>query len=188
MKNIKVQDPTESTNDELKQLAPPPLKNRKLLSKQLSIRETSLEAAWEKRRLQILRKDSIELLDESTEADGFRSPRLSGRGLTDEDLNELKGSIDLGFGFNEEDGQGLCDTLPALDLYFAVTRQLSDKKIRYSPSSPMSSTSGSSSTVGSPKSPDESWKICNPGDNPQHVKTRLRHWAQAVACSVRQSC
>lgn len=26
------------------------------------------------------------------------------------------------------------------------------------------------------------------GDNPQTVKTRLRHWAQAVACSVRQIC
>ena len=24
------------------------------------------------------------------------------------------------------------------------------------------------------------------GDNPQQVKTRLRHWAQAVACSVIQ--
>lgn len=25
------------------------------------------------------------------------------------------------------------------------------------------------------------------GDNPQTVKTRLRQWAQVVACSVRQS-
>lgn len=25
------------------------------------------------------------------------------------------------------------------------------------------------------------------GDNPQTVKTRLRRWAQVVACSVRQS-
>lgn len=25
------------------------------------------------------------------------------------------------------------------------------------------------------------------GDSPQQVKTRLRHWAQAVACSVIQS-
>lgn len=25
------------------------------------------------------------------------------------------------------------------------------------------------------------------GDDPQQVKTKLRHWAQAVACSVLQS-
>jgi len=25
------------------------------------------------------------------------------------------------------------------------------------------------------------------GDDPEHVKTKLRHWAQAVACSVMQS-
>lgn len=25
------------------------------------------------------------------------------------------------------------------------------------------------------------------GDNPQQVKQRLRHWAQAVACSLMQS-
>lgn len=25
------------------------------------------------------------------------------------------------------------------------------------------------------------------GDDPAHVKTKLRHWAQAVACSVMQS-
>lgn len=25
------------------------------------------------------------------------------------------------------------------------------------------------------------------GDDPEHVKTKLRHWAQAVACSLMQS-
>jgi hypothetical protein len=34
----------------------------------------------------------------------------------------------------------------------------------------------------------DTWRIASPGDNPQHVKTRLRHWAQAVACSIRQCC
>ncbi|XP_077230998.1 uncharacterized protein LOC143864063 [Tasmannia lanceolata] len=203
MKNVKVREPSSSSNaaedesspDELRRLVLAPSKNRKVLSKQLSMRETSRDAAWEKqRRHQILRKHS--------KSTGLRS-------LTDEDLHELKGSIELGFGFNEEDGQRLCRTLPALDLYFAVNRQLSDSKLRFSPS-PVStpilggastatsggasfSSSSSSSFVDqldSPNSPHqtESWKICCPGDNPQHVKTRLKHWAQAVACSVRLSC
>lgn len=29
--------------------------------------------------------------------------------------------------------------------------------------------------------------LCVAGDDPEHVKTKLRHWAQAVACSVMQS-
>ncbi|KAL6010454.1 hypothetical protein ACLOJK_000887 [Asimina triloba] len=159
-----------TTSDELKRMALAPLKQRKLLSKQLSMRETSLEAAWERRRLQRLRAEQdaagggLEPCEEDAAgADGFRLPRLTRKSLTDEDLSELKGSIDLGFGFKEEDGQELCDTLPALDLYFAVTRQLSDKKIKYSPSTSSSYDSPSPSESSSPMSPDESWKICNPG-------------------------
>ncbi|URE15623.1 hypothetical protein MUK42_11830 [Musa troglodytarum] len=115
--------------------------------------------------------------------DGER--RLSGRvrSLTDEDLDELRGSIELGFGFSEEEGgHDLRHTLPALDLYFAVNRQLSDPKLRFSPSPASTPTSTSSpSTMCGPLSPR------SPGDNPQHVKARLRHWAQAVACALRQS-
>lgn len=81
--------------------------------------------------------------------------------LTDEDLNELKGSIELGFGFNEYAGQKLCNTLPALDLYFAVTRQASPLP---SPSSSRSSSASASafsySIPCSPKKNDsESLKI-----------------------------
>ncbi|URE07496.1 hypothetical protein MUK42_19525 [Musa troglodytarum] len=110
--------------------------------------------------------------------------RLNGktRSLTDEDLDELRGSIDLGFGFSEEEGgQDLCDTLPALNLYFAVNRQLSDPKIQLSPSPASTPTATSSSSTL-----NVTFSVA--GDSPQHVKTRLRHWAQAVACSLRQSC
>ncbi|URE07498.1 hypothetical protein MUK42_19525 [Musa troglodytarum] len=180
------------------------INKRRLLSKQLSMRETRMEAKWEKRRSQILEKRCAmergvvgEGVGDEAAAEGDER-RLNGktRSLTDEDLDELRGSIDLGFGFSEEEGgQDLCDTLPALNLYFAVNRQLSDPKIQLSPSpaSTPTATSSSSTLCGlpSPRSPNEqsdSWKICNPGDSPQHVKTRLRHWAQAVACSLRQSC
>ncbi|KAK8541937.1 hypothetical protein V6N13_137484 [Hibiscus sabdariffa] len=151
------------------------MKNRRYLSKQLSMLETSRDIAWERRRRQILRQERGK--------NGIAEPN----GITDEDLNELKGCIELGFGFNEEQGQKLCNTLPALDLYFAVNRQLSPSPVS-TPHSRRSSSISSlrSSSFGSPKS-DQDWKICSPGEDPQQVKTKLRHWAQAVACSVMQS-
>ncbi|XP_010675098.2 uncharacterized protein LOC104891144 [Beta vulgaris subsp. vulgaris] len=166
-----------SESEELQRLvhAPPFWQSKKRLSKQLSMCETHRDVAWEKRRRQILKQERK------------KNMVLDAEDLTDEDLHELKGSIELGFGFNEEAGQKLCNTLPALDLYFAVNRQLSPSPV----STPLSQGSISSmgprsASFGSPKSED-SWKICGPGDSPQQVKIKLRHWAQAVACSVMQS-
>ncbi|XP_023911041.1 uncharacterized protein LOC112022656 [Quercus suber] len=156
-------------------LAPPPWKNRRCLSKQLSMCETPRDIAWEKRRRQIIRQER--------KKNGINQ---DSEDLTDEDLNELKGSIELGFGFNEEDGQTLCNTLPALDLYFAVNRQFSTSPVS-TPGGSSSSLDARSSSFESPKSESDAWKICSPGDDPQQVKTKLRHWAQAVACSVMQS-
>ncbi|XP_061346503.1 uncharacterized protein LOC133292144 [Gastrolobium bilobum] len=165
--------PSES-EEELQhmQLAPPAWKNRKHLSKQLSMCEKPRDIAWERRRRQERRRSTIQECDDLI--------------LTDEDLHELKGCIQLGFGFNEEDGQTLCNTLPALDLYFAVNRRLSPSPVS-TPNSRGSSLGGRSSSFGSPRSDSDSWKICSPGDDPELVKTKLRHWAQAVACSVMQS-
>ncbi|MBA0771220.1 hypothetical protein Gotri_019715 [Gossypium trilobum] len=167
-----------SEPDELRRMAlkaSKSLKSDRPLSRQLSMCEASRDIAWERRRQQMLKQQrerkGIDVAD--------------GKKLTDEDLHELKGSIELGFGFEEEQGQQLCQTLPALDLYFAVNRQVS--------SSPVSSPHGggpaftpSCNEFESPRSILD-WKICNPGDNPQQVKTNLRHWAQAVACAVMQS-
>ncbi|CAH8272529.1 unnamed protein product [Arabidopsis lyrata] len=164
-----------------------PHKPKQRLSKQLSMRETPRDVAWEKRRRQMLK---IQEKKQKGVSENDSDPP----DLTDEDLRELKGSIELGFGFSEEAGQKLCNTLPALDLYFAVNRQLSPLP---SPSSSrssnggdgsLSSTSVSSSSIPcSPKTDSDSLKILCPGDNPQQVKQRLRHWAQAVACSLMQS-
>ncbi|KAK5813701.1 uncharacterized protein LOC108474697 [Gossypium arboreum] len=165
----------ESETEELQRmpLVPPPLmKNKMYLSKQLSMSETSRDIAWERRRRQILRQ------------------QRGKNGLTDEDLYELKGCIELGFGFNEEEGQKLCNTLPALDLYFAVNRQLSPSPVSTPQSRRSSSTSslgGRSTSFDSPVSEPADWKIYSPGENPQQVKAKLRHWAQAVACSLMQS-
>lgn len=132
-------------------LAPPPWKNRRCLSKQLSMCETPRDIAWEKRRRQIIRQER--------KKNGINQ---DSEDLTDEDLNELKGSIELGFGFNEEDGQTLCNTLPALDLYFAVNRQLSTSPVS-TPGGSSSSLEVRSSSFESPKSESDAWKICNPG-------------------------
>ncbi|KAG4396672.1 hypothetical protein AAZX31_19G231300 [Glycine max] len=142
-------------------------KRKRCLSKQQSILEAPRDIAWERKRTTRTRRNSFRNCDD----------------VTDDDLHELKGCIELGFGFNEENGQKLCNTLPALDLYFAVNRQLSPVS---TPHSRPSSSFGS--PVSSAPPPDsDSWKICSPGDDPEHVKTKLRHWAQAVACSLMQS-
>lgn len=138
------------------QLASSCLKNKKRLSKQLSMCETPRDLAWEKRRRQMLRPRN----GSSTDRDD----------LTDEDWNELKGCIELGFAFNEEDGHKLCGTLPALDLYFAVNRQLSPSPVLTPHSSTSTSTSSSSSSLGgrgssceSPRGDCETWRVCSPG-------------------------
>ncbi|GAB2277605.1 hypothetical protein Dimus_012313 [Dionaea muscipula] len=184
--------PETSEHEELqKQLvqAPPFWKSNKKLSKQLSMCETARDTAWEKRRRQMLRQERR------------KNGIAPDDHLTDEDLHELKGSIELGFGFQEEAlvgglQQRLCNTLPALDLYFAVNRQLSASPVSTPrggtslASTPLGARSSSSSFDSPCPSPrgDDSWR-CSPapGDDPQQVKTKLRHWAQAVACSVMQS-
>ncbi|KAL0912563.1 hypothetical protein M5K25_018545 [Dendrobium thyrsiflorum] len=172
---------------------------KKVLRKQLSMRETKRELKWENRKKQMYLRSLRGKIDGESEEGGVKGNGRV-RSLTDEDLDELRGSIELGFGFNEENGgHDLCRTLPALNLYFAVNRQFSDPNMQLSSqaSTPTvtatsSATSSASTLYGtpSPRSPygqgADGWKIINPGDSPEDVKTNIRHWAQAVACSVRQ--
>lgn len=75
------------------------------------------------------------------------------KSVTDEDLDELKACIELGFGFDSpEVDPGLSDTLPALGLYYAVNKTYYDS-VSKSSSSLFSSTASeceSPSSVGSP--------------------------------------
>ncbi|KAJ1413876.1 hypothetical protein SESBI_19370 [Sesbania bispinosa] len=163
--------PQSEYSEELQQvaLAEPAWKKKKHLSKQLSMCGTPGDIAWERRRRQIHRQERR------------RNSINDSDDLTDEDLHELRGCIELGFGFNEEDGQTLCNTLPALDLYFAVTDscQLALYPHLIIAVHPLlGALAVLILNLG---------KICSPGDDPAHVKTKLRHWAQAVACSVMQS-
>ncbi|CAN1837225.1 hypothetical protein LINPERHAP1_LOCUS35020 [Linum perenne] len=103
------------------------------------------------------------------------------KSVTYEDVDELKGCFELGFGFNSPDvDQRLSDTLPALGLYHAVNKQYNES-VSKSSSYTVSECNSPSSSVGSPRA------FFDPGENdPQTVKTRLRQWAQVVACSARQ--
>ncbi|KAL0711236.1 hypothetical protein Bca4012_018214 [Brassica carinata] len=104
------------------------------------------------------------------------------KSLTDDDLEELKGCVDLGFGFNYEEIPELCSTLPALELCYSMSQKFMDQDHHHHTSSPEKK---SSTMVESPVSQIASWKISSPGDNPDEVKARLKFWAQAVACTVR---
>ncbi|KAM0065196.1 hypothetical protein Hdeb2414_s0003g00111921 [Helianthus debilis subsp. tardiflorus] len=101
------------------------------------------------------------------------------KSLTDEDLEELKGCLDLGFGFNYDEIPELCNTLPALELCYSMSRKFLDEQQK-SPESSSAVSVGVSSMGGK-----ASWKISSPGDDPEDVKARLKFWAQAVACTVK---
>ncbi|KAM0032238.1 hypothetical protein Hdeb2414_s0016g00472831 [Helianthus debilis subsp. tardiflorus] len=116
--------------------------------------------------------------------------RRKSKSVTDEDIDELKACFELGFGFDHsspEPNYRLSTTFPALGFYYAVNKQYYDTM---SKSSSVSSSSSCSSSVSEPDSSSPSRSphtIINRGDNPQTVKTRLRQWAQVVACSGRDS-
>ncbi|KAH0894672.1 hypothetical protein HID58_057101 [Brassica napus] len=110
-----------------------------------------------------------------------QSDRLGrSKSVTDEDLEELRGCIELGFGF-EPDSQDLDprlnETLPALGLYCAVNKQYSSR---------LSRTSSLSSIASEGDVSNSSTTIVDQGDDPETMKMRLKQWAQVVACSVRQ--
>ncbi|KAJ1255114.1 hypothetical protein BS78_K289000 [Paspalum vaginatum] len=98
------------------------------------------------------------------------------RSLTDDDLEELKGCADLGFGFSYDEIPELRGTLPALELCYSMTQQrlLDDKPQQ-----------ADQDAAAAPAPPVTNWKISSPGDSPDEVKARLKYWAQAVACTVR---
>ncbi|XP_023518715.1 uncharacterized protein LOC111782145 [Cucurbita pepo subsp. pepo] len=105
------------------------------------------------------------------------------KSVTDDDLEELKACVELGFGFNSpEVDPRLCETLPALSFYQAVNKHYNHSLSNSSAS--LCSSPGSGSV--SPSAQSSPAAIISHGENPQTVKARLKQWAQVVACSVRQ--
>lgn len=104
--------------------------------------------------------------------------------LLDDDLEELKGCVDLGFGFSYNEIPELCGTLPALELCYSMSQRFLDE---HQPSSKAEDLAPEPPAVvpPSPVQPIPNWKISCPGDSPDEVKARLKYWAQAVACTVK---
>eukprot|EP01018_Ginkgo_biloba_P032783 Gb_37419 [translate_table: standard] len=157
---------------------------------------------WERKRGQVLMEGFVEeplssddikgsdLCDESEEGTGTPKQPLKTfsrtKSLTDEDLDELKGCVDLGFGFNYEEIPELCNTLPALELCYSMSQKFQDDQQKSPVSTIDGAMSDTSSNNGSyAQSPIANWKISSPGDHPEQVKARLKFWAQVVACTVR---
>ncbi|KAJ9189225.1 hypothetical protein P3X46_000543 [Hevea brasiliensis] len=100
------------------------------------------------------------------------------KSLTDDDLDELKGCLDLGFGFSYDEIPELCNTLPALELCYSMSQKFLDEHHK-------SPGRSSPTTAETASNPIANWKISTPGDHPEDVKARLKFWAQAVACTVK---
>lgn len=77
------------------------------------------------------------------------------KSLTDEDLDELKGCLDLGFGFSYEEIPELCNTLPALELCYSMSQKFQDEHHKSPENSPVSEPASSSIA---------NWKISSPGE------------------------
>lgn len=82
------------------------------------------------------------------------------KSLTDEDLDELKGCLDLGFGFSYEEIPELRNTLPALELCYSMSQKFMDEQQKSPPESDQAPATDSGSPVSSPIA---NWKISSPG-------------------------
>ncbi|XP_074567432.1 uncharacterized protein LOC141824096 [Curcuma longa] len=110
---------------------------------------------------------------------------LRTKSLTDEDLEELKGCLDLGFGFNYEEIPELYNTLPALELCYSMSQRFLDEQQQNRSLDRSSSGESMDLCPSATPPPIANWKISSPGDDPDEVKARLKYWAQTVACTIR---
>ncbi|KAI7758104.1 hypothetical protein M8C21_019469 [Ambrosia artemisiifolia] len=145
---------------------PPPLNKQKSLSTDFYREET-----WLRRK------------DNHRQHHRHNLHRRSKSVITTEDIDELKGCVDLGFNFALEPTR-LSKTLPALDLYYATSAPPTPSSCSStttsnhgdSPPQPCSPANGSTATT----------TLFNSGENPEMVKRRLKQWAQVIACAARQ--
>ncbi|EPS71661.1 hypothetical protein M569_03100, partial [Genlisea aurea] len=112
-----------------------------------------------------------------------------GSSVTEEDVDELLGCLELGFGFDPDDiDPNLSNTLPALDLYCAVKRSISSESPTSSATSPSSVTESDSTSFlessDAASTIERQASIIDPGDEPETVKNKMKLWAKVVACVV----
>ncbi|KAG6534932.1 uncharacterized protein LOC121991512 [Zingiber officinale] len=140
-----------------------------------------VEESWPRKSGEVMLEGYIDAEDGGEEGKNGVGRTKS---LTDEDLEDLKGCLDLGFAFSYEVIPDLCSTLPALELCYSMRQRFLDEKQKGSLD--RSSSGESVDLCPTPPSPPiANWKISCPGDDPDDVKARLKYWAQAVACTIR---
>ncbi|CAN0923105.1 hypothetical protein LINGRAHAP2_LOCUS33404 [Linum grandiflorum] len=144
--------------------------NATIIDRRLSRKRTN-------RKNQVLLEGYVDLADDDLKR---------GKSLNDDDLDELKGCLDLGFGgFSYDEIPELCNTLPALELCYSMSQKYLDDTSQKTPSNAAGSSDSSDLAPSDHASPIANWKISSPGDHPEDVKARLKYWAQAVACTVK---
>ncbi|KAJ8755235.1 hypothetical protein K2173_019033 [Erythroxylum novogranatense] len=142
-----------------------------------SLSQTMMKKKKKKKKNQVLLEGYVELANDSSNS--CEDDLKRAKSLTDDDLDELKGCLDLGFGFSYDEIPELCNTLPALELCYSMSQKFLDEHTK-SPD-----RSSSPDVPEAATGPIANWKISSPGDHPEDVKARLKFWAQAVACTVR---
>ncbi|XP_066310425.1 uncharacterized protein [Miscanthus floridulus] len=132
-------------------------------------------AASSNRLVRQPRRSNSYVMVETSSASGSYGGVARTKSLTEDDLDDLKGCLDLGFGFAYSEIPELCGTLPALELCYSMTRRFLDEQ----------RAPGQEQEEEPAWPPLPNWRISGPGDDPEEVKARLKYWAQAVACTVK---
>ncbi|KAH9288101.1 hypothetical protein KI387_032218, partial [Taxus chinensis] len=146
-------------------------------------REDRLEKAWERKRDQVLSEELGGFSDNNNYSDSYssktaqdscgeeariNSPRpdsARAKSLTNVDLDELKGFLDLGFGLNYDEMPELSSTLPALELCYIMGQQFHDDIHLHHKASLVSIFDNNADSPRSDsfaQSPIANWKISSP--------------------------
>lgn len=96
------------------------------------------------------------MMVEASSASGSDGGVARTKSLTEDDLEELKGCLDLGFGFAYSEIPELCGTLPALELCYSMTRRFLDEQ----------RPPGQEQEEEPASPPLPNWRISGPGKKP----------------------
>lgn len=111
------------------------------------------------------KKKNQVLLEGYVEPTGDEDDLGRTKSLTDEDLDELKACLDLGFSFGYDEIPELCSTLPALELCYSMSRKFTAESLKLSERESEASESEQEPAA----SPIPSWRISSPGKLCDHV-------------------
>lgn len=101
------------------------------------------------------RRSSSFVMVEASSASGSDGGVARTKSLTEDDLDDLKGCLDLGFGFAYSEIPELCGTLPALELCYSMTRRFLDEQ----------KAPGQEQEEEPASPPLPNWRISGPGKN-----------------------